>query len=401
MLETIRQYGQEKLQDSQEYMALRMHHLEYFLQFTETATSRLLGVEQKKWFMELDADYENIRAALEYAMEVDIKRAARLTVILGPYWEVRGRITEGRRAVERALVKSKELPNQLRAMALRWQAKFAARQGDYASAWGPLEESLKLSREAQDKPGLLAALHDLGMVHVLRGNYASAKHSYQESLAIAKEIDDKREIAALTTSLGNVASYVGDPATARQYQEQSVTLFRKLGDKLGLFIALNNLGLVLESQGDHPAARQYYEESIATAYEIGEKNLVAYALNGLAHLLYLDGEAQQADRYYRESLLISREIGEKRCVAYCLEGFARLAVRSGNALRAARLFGAAETIRRAIGSPLNQAEQAELDEDLAFTRAELGDSVFASLLDEGHALTLEQCIPLALEDMKS
>ncbi len=396
MLETIRQYGLEKLESSSEFAQMHRNHLALFLQVAQNATSKLLTVEQNRWFAELDSEFGNLRSALEWAMNNDAVNALRLAASLGQYWEVRGYIAEGRATLSEALAHSQDAPKDVLSDALRWMGKFTARQGDYVRAKELLEESLGLSRDLSDKRGIVSALHNLGMVSSLQGDYAAARDSYEAALALAKEIGHIREIASLTTSLGNVANYMDDYPTARKYQEESVNLFRELGDKFGLFIALNNLGLVLEQQADRSGAKHHYEESIATAYELGEKNLVAYALNGLAHLLYLENERAEAERYYRESLVLSEEIGEKRCIAYCLEGFAKLALKYGDVQRAARLFGAAESIRREIGAPLIEAERRELDQDLAAARQQLDDAGFDVEFRSGQAMTVEEAIDFAL-----
>ena len=401
MLETIRQYGQEKLQLAGEHNKVLMHHLSFFLSFAENATSKLLTVEQKKWFAVLDLEYGNLWSALEWAMEAHPVNALRLATTLGQYWEVRGYIGEGRTAIERALQETPDAPKEIRSESLRWQGKFVARQGDYSRAKELLEESLKLARELGDKRGIAKSLHNSGMVFSLQGDYSAAKISYEGCLALSKDIGDKREMAAATTSLGNVANYMGDYETARRYQEESVTLFRELGDKFGFFIALNNLGFVLERQGDNSTAKRYYEESIATAYELGEKNLVAYALNGLAHLLYLENDSVEANHNYRESLLVSQEIGEKRCIAYCLEGFAKLALQYKNAERAALLLGAADALRQAIGAPLIEAEQAELDRDVIAIRNQLGQKAFDTTTTNGRAISLEQAVEYALNEAEA
>ena len=398
MLETIRQYGQELLKSSGEMETIYSRYVAYFLPFAEKA--RLLSVEQKTWFARLDADYANLRAALDWAMEADRVSALRLSVALGQYWEVRGYISEGRAAFEHALQPSANVPKAIRADGLRWQAKFIARQGDYAQAREPLEESLQLSRELGDKQGMAKSLHNSGMIYSLQGDYQAAKIAYERGHVLAKEVGDERETAGLTTSLGNVANYLGDYDTARHYQEESVTIFRKLGDKFGLFIALNNLGLVLERQGDIAGARRHYEASIETAYDLGEKNLVAYALNGLAHVLCMEDDLTEATRRYRESLHVAHEIGEKRCIAYCLEGFAKIALQIGNPGRGAHLLGAAAALRETIGAPLIQKEQDELDQDANLIRSQLGEKKFGSAYAAGVAMTVDQAVGFALQDVR-
>jgi predicted ATPase/DNA-binding SARP family transcriptional activator len=398
MLETIRQYGQEKLQAAGERNQMRARHLEFFLQLAEQAEPKLLTAKQKKVFAELDAEYGNLRSALEWAMETNAVKALRLAVALGQFWEVRGYIGEGRLAIEQALGQAPNAPKQVRANGLRWQAQLAGRQGDYARVKEPIEKSLNLWREIGNKRGIANALGILGDTCLLQANYTAAKTAYEESLALFQEISDKRGIASMMTDLGNVANYTGDYATARQHQEGSVAIFRELGDKLGLVIALNNLGIVAEQQGDNFAARRFYEESIATAHELGEKNMVAYALNSLAHVVYLQGNPIDARRYYRESLVVGQEIGEKRVIAYCIEGIAKVAARYGNAAQAAQLLGAAEVLRQAIGAPLSGAEHSELDQDVIVTRERLGEGNFEDAWAEGRAMPLEQAMELALKE---
>jgi predicted ATPase/DNA-binding SARP family transcriptional activator len=398
MLETIRQYGQVKLQAAGENNTLRTRHLEFFLQQAEQADPELLTAQQNNAFAKLDAEYGNLRSALEWAMKTDAAKALRLAAALGQFWEVRGYIGEGRIAIEQALQQAPDAPKQVYANGLRWQAQLAGRQGDYARAKEPIEESLNLWRELGDKRGIANALGILGDTCLLQANHAAAQVAYEEGLALFQEIGDKRGIASMMTNLGNVANYTGDYATARQNQEASVAIFRELGDKIGLVIALNNLGVVAEQQGDNFAARHFYEESIATAHQLGEKNMVAYALNSLAHVVYLQGDVIDAQRYYRESLVICQEIGEKRVIAYCLEGFAKVAARYGNAARAANLLGAAEALRQAIGAPLNGAERSELDQDVVVTRNQLGERIFEAAWAEGRAMTMEQAVEYALKE---
>jgi predicted ATPase/DNA-binding SARP family transcriptional activator len=396
MLETIRQYGREKLEGAGENKKIRTRHLEFFLQLAEQAEPQLLTAEQKTVFAGLDAEYGNLRSAFEWATETDAVRALRLAAALGQFWEVRGYIGEGRSAIEQALVHASDAPKQLRAIGLRWQAQLAGRQGDYVQVKEPIEESLTLWRELGNKRGIANALGILGDTSLLQANYPEAQTAYEEGLALFQELGDKRGIASMLTNLGNVANYTEDYATARQHQEASVAIFRELEDKLGLVIALNNLGVVAEQQGDNFSARRFYQESIAAAHELGEKNMVAYALNSLAHVVYLQGDPTDAERYYRESLVIFQEIGEKRGIAYCLEGFAKVVARHGNAAQAAHLLGAAETLREAINSPLAGSERSELDQDVIVTRNRIGERSFESAWAEGRVMTLEQAIEFAL-----
>lgn len=400
MLETIRQYGLEKLWQADEDSKIRTRHLEFFLKLAEQTEPKLLTSEQEIALAKLDAEYDNLRSALEGAMESNPVRALQLAAALSQFWEVRGYIREGRIAIERALQHAHDAPREVRANGLQWKGKLAARQGDYVQAKAPLEESLDLWRELGNKRGLANSLRIFGNVVWVQGDYASAQASYEESLALLQEIGDKRGIALVMNNLGNVVIRRGDYATARRYEEESVAIFRELGDKVSLVMALNNLGVVAEEQGDKVAARRFYEESITISRELGEKSFVVYALNGLAHVIYLQGDLINAGHYYRESLVVSQEIGEQRVIAYCLEGFAKVAARQGNAKNASHLFGAADALRQAIGAPLDPAERAELDQNVIATRNQLGAKKFELAWAEGRVMTMEQAIEFALKEIQ-
>jgi len=398
MLETIRQYGEEKLRMKGEIIETRNRHLEFFFQLAEQARPELVSSKQSAWLSIMDADYGNFRSALEWAMETNPARALQLAAALGQYWEIRGFINEGRFAIEKALQQANNAPREARAIGFQWEGRLAARQGDYVRAKAPLEKSLELWRELGDKRGLANSLRFLGNVDSVQGEYALAQISYEESLVLLREIGDKRGIASVMSNLGTAALGKGDHLSARHYGEESVAIFRELEDKFSLVMALNNLGVVAEEQGDNFAARRFYEESIAISRDLREKSFVVYPLNGLAHVYYLQGDLSNAQHYYRESLVISQEIGEKRAIVYCLEGFAKVTARQGNAKNAANLFGAANALRQAIGVPLDPSELAEIDQDVSATRELLNDQTFDSAWEEGLAMSMEQAIEFALRE---
>jgi tetratricopeptide (TPR) repeat protein len=398
LLETIRQYGEEKLQASGEKDKVQTRHLEFFLQFAEKADPKLVTNEQKTVLAELDAEYGNLRSALDFALETDPIRALQLSIALDQFWESRGYIREGRNAIERALQQAAGVPRELRAEALRRHAGIADRQGDYVTATASAEESLKLWREIGNKRGIANSLRVLGNAVWVQGDYVAAKIYHEECIAILREIGDKRGIASTLNNLGNVVVRTGDYAAARRFEEESVALFRELGDHLSLAMALNNLGVVAEEEDDKDDARRYYEESISISHELGEKTFVVYALNGLAHVLCVQGDLINAWRYYRESLVLSHQIGEKRMIAYCLEGLAKVASRRGRAQNAVRFLGAAHALRQVIGAPLDPAERTELDQDVIATRKQMDDRAFELGWADGRAMSLEKAIEFALKE---
>ena len=400
LLETIREYGLEKLWDAGENNKIRTRHLEFFVQLAEQAKARFHGNDQDIALRELDADYGNLRSALEWAMENNPVRALQLSADMGKFWEARGYIREGRVAIEKALRKAPAASNELRARGLYYVSGFADREGDYAKAKATIEESLQLSRESEDKEGVANALLVLANVIWVQGDFAAARATYEELIAYYQELGDKHAVAVVLTNLGNAVIRTGDYAAARRYEEESVAIFRELGDHQSLVMALNNLGVVAEEQGDRDAARHFYEECISIARQLGEKTFIVYALNGLAHVHCLQGDLSHGWLYYRESLILAQQTAEKRLIAYGLEGFAKVALRQGTMETAARLLGAADALRQEIGAPLDPAEQAELDQDLMVVRNSLEEKVFAVAWSNGSDMTLEQALTYALKELK-
>ncbi len=150
-------------------------------------------------------------------------------------------------------------------------------------------------------------------------------------------------------------------------------------------------------QGDHRQAATYYREALALFHEQDSQYGMAYALMNLGDLARRDGDFGQADELFRQSLTLFWDERAKSGIALCLAALAAVSGAGGQALRAARLFGAAEAALEAAGSPLNPADLAERERDIAACRAQLDDSTWAAAWAEGHWMTLEQANTYALE----
>ena len=398
MLETLREYGIEKLRASNEETVVRKRHADFFLRLTEEAEPKLQVFIQKEWEIRLEVEHDNLRSAFDFYLKADPVVALRLADRMGYLWQVRGYAAEGRVTIERALQAVAHPSKELLAKALFWKGLFAYRQGDYEHAKEPLTTSLALARELGDKRGCASALTSLGIIAWSQGENATAEKLYQESLALFHELGDDQRVAKVLSNLGNLTLSQGNYAASQRYNQESVAVFRKLGDKFGLAYALNNLGLIKETQGDLVGAQRSYEESIAVSNELGEKVSFGYSLNGLAHVMLLKNDLAASQRYYRESLMAMQQTGDKRGIAYCLEGFAKVEIRKGNVGLAAQWMANAEQLRQAIGSPLNPSERTEYDKDLVYVRAQLGEPHFESARAEGQAMTMEQAIERALEE---
>ncbi len=401
LLETVRQYGLEKLTEEGEEESIRAKHLDFFLWLAEEAEPQLTGPKQKEWLQQLDVERANIQVTLEFAVSRPTA-ALRLAGALGRFWYVQGHWVEGCEALERALAQVRDGPQEWRAKALKWVGYLASKQGDYKKARGWLKDSLDAYRELGDRHGIANTLRTLGGVAGDQGDYVTARGLYEESLAIYRELGDRQGIAYVLQNVALMASEQGDYAAARGFSEEGLAIYRELADKQGIAYALNFLGwcrwCTANGASDHAAARDLFEESLDIARELGHQETMAYALGNLGAVATSQGDYDVARCFLEEGLAIREAIQYKRGLALSLEAFAQLASAQGQPERAAQLLGAAEALREATGSPLPPAARVMLDRLLATLREALGETAWDNARADGRAMTTEEAIEFALKD---
>jgi predicted ATPase len=397
LLETVRQYTRDKLQESGEAPGVRARHRDWYLGLVERAERQLLGPDQGKWLKQLETEHDNLRAAQAWSMEHSPEAAMRLAMALGHFWEVRGYLSEGRERLAAALSRAEAGRTLMRAKALNAAGRLALHQGDYAAAGLLNEESLAIFRELGEKPGIATVLNNLGLVAFRQGNYASAHSRYEESLAMNRELLDDRGVAIALNNLGNLAHAQGDWGAARACYEEGLAIRRELGDRRGIANSLNSLGIAALSQGDYAAARAFWDESLVIFRELGDRRGTAIAQHNLGALAHREGDYPTARTLFEESLTIYRELGDKTHIAESFEGLAGVACAQGQQERAARLFGAVEVLREALHAPLPPAARPDYEGQVAAVRAALGESAFAAARAKGRAMPLEQAISEAFD----
>jgi predicted ATPase/DNA-binding SARP family transcriptional activator len=401
MLETIREYALEVLEEHEEREGIRRRHALYFVDWAEEAEAQLRGPEQIVWMERMQRDHDNLRAASGWAHEhEDAELALRLAVALGRFRERRGYWGEARRSLEMALDLA-ELAGPLRqsslaGMALLRLARIMVQQGDYLPAEEHLRESLSVFKEAGDKAGMALALNNLGQLYDRQGRQAEAFAHHQESLALSRESGDVQSIALSLNEVAVMSSQMGDQVSARRYFEECLELYRTTGNKQGIAISLLNLGVVAGRQRDYEAARPYYEQSLTVSRELGNRGDVALILRNLSDLLCDQGDQVKAVELCEESLHLSRELGSKELVAQCIVSFARIAAEKGQWLLAARLFGAGQAQLDAIGAHLYGPAQERVEYGVQLVITQLGDATWQAYHAEGGALTAEEATTEAL-----
>lgn len=358
MLNTVRAFAREQLDASDEANIVSSQHAQYFLAMVEAAMHELHGPQQRIWFARLEAEHDNLRAAISWALaQEQAELALRLGHALGEFWVMHGHLSEGRSWLEAVLKFSHPdatithrpvMLNSLddiqrnhllyRARCLRALGVLIGRAGDYALALRWLEQARLTCASINDRQGLSESLSEIGAILVQQGLYENATRTLNEGLNIARDLGDKRAIALAFKGLGTTANNQGDHAAAREYYEQGLRIVRELGDTWSTAQALGNLGNVVFYQGDYPAARIYYEECLALFRVLGDTLSLAQVLSNLGTLCTSQGDYVRARSYHAESLTIRRDLGDQLGIATSLDNLGNLE-RLLRDYAAARRFG--------------------------------------------------------------
>jgi non-specific serine/threonine protein kinase len=396
-LQTIREYGLERLAESGDAQAIREQHALYCLALAEKAAQQLFRPQQTVWLTRLEQEHDNLRAALHWFEEQrQVEQAFRLAGALSWFWVTHGHLTEGRERVARLLSIEAAEHTAGRANALYVAGMLAIHSGDHGAAGARLEESLAIQRELGDKGGIFSALSSLGAVAIQQRDYAAARSHSEEMLSIGKELRNYDFVYHALLNLGNLAHEQRDYSAARSYYERCLAIKRKLGIKVGVFVSLQSLGLVAHDQGDHAAARSFYEESLAIAREMEDHRGTALSLAKLGEVTTAQGDYAMAHSCLEESLTISRSRGDKASMAFAVERLAGLATAQCQSSRALRLAGIATALRQAIGSQTPASARAQLEHRVQPARQALSAEAARAAWAEGQAMSLETAVAYAM-----
>jgi predicted ATPase/DNA-binding SARP family transcriptional activator len=438
LLETIREYGQSCLAQSGEASTLRRHHARFMTTLAEEAEPELVREDQGAWLARLEAEHDNIRAALGWALERDPETALRLASALGRFWEVRDCVAEGREALERGLERATEAPPEVRAKALRaasltwhwhyderaralveeglplsralgdksgiafWlqrRAALAIGQGDFPAARALLEESMAISREIGDRRCLARSAEYLGAMGFDEYDYETTRRSHEVRLAIHREIGDTFEIGRVLSHMGHRSWQIGDYEAARRYYEESLAIQREIGSRWSIAFAIYGLGDVALRQGDYEAARGFLEESLALFRDLGNRNSTFWALESLGMLKQKQGADEAARDLYEEMLVISRAMGQRALIGTALSRLGSAAWEQGE-VEAARCFyeESLELLRETTTVHLITYPLDGLG-DLAYAQGEYGRAraFYAESLAILHQCNLRQYLAVGVE----
>jgi predicted ATPase/class 3 adenylate cyclase len=359
LLETIRQFGAEKLAESGEQEAVRGRHRDWFVALTDQASPHLYEPHEATWHDRLEEELDNLRAAFDWSLREPGGAVAglRMAVSLWPFWFLRGHVREG--------------AAQLKALLARPEAADS----------GP-----------ERAGGLVALGYCLAHLGDPEGGYVLM----QDGIALARRLSCRELLARMLGCLIKWEQELGNRERVEELLAERLTLFREQQNEKGMLAVQNETGLHALQGGDLEPAASVLGETLKREQELGFTHASAVSMRTLGYLAELRGEYARALQLYREATTVSLSLSDLNCLSYGILGVARAFAFLERHEDAARLFGAAATLRKEIGlALLSQWMSRQTDAAVAAARAALGDAAFAQAEETGRAMPFAAAVAFA------
>jgi predicted ATPase len=357
MLEPVRQYAREKLEESLEDERVGERHAGYYVALAERARTGLHGPAQAGWLDELAREHDNVGAAMAWLLERGrLEEAAAVGWGIHEFWFRRGYAGEGVRWMERTLAEDGALPDHARSR----------------------------------------ALYVASLLSFLRGDPDRAAAAAAEAVAAARAAGHPETLAYALGMHGLAAVSVGDLDAGESVLREALALFRRLGDPRSVCSGLYGLANLALARGDGDGAMALLAEGEILSREAGDWAMLANFLGTQAISARLEGDDARTTELLRESIGIAGMLGDDYNVAFCTAGLAGAAAREGHAVRAARLFGFADALNERTGAGVSWSVLRGLNErDLATARESLDPEAFGEAWAEGRSMTPEEAVAYA------
>jgi predicted ATPase/DNA-binding winged helix-turn-helix (wHTH) protein len=362
LLETVRQYALERLDEAAEADVVRQRHLQFHLALAQEAHPHLRGPEQGKWLARLDHERENVLAAHAYCDYADngAELGLRLVASIKIYWASRGLLPLAHRVMLEALARAQE-------------------------------RSRERSR----------VLFDVGQIDCFLGRYADARAYLEECLAIARERGDEQQVAAVLQPLGMACLGLGDRIGARLHSEEGLALARGQDDRRNLAAALVALAQLERVEKRAQAAEPLYLEALEIARALGDRGTVAIALLNLAMVCIDRGQGDRGRLMLSEAMDIADASRSRPLWQSALEVCAGLSAWAGAWRAAAWCYGAAQAEAEASGIRRDPVDEAFLAPWIAKATAGLGAETFAQEERAGRELAFEDALARARAELRN
>ena len=369
LLEPVRQFARAQLAVEGKADLPQDRHAVYYIAFVEAQAAKIWGAESKEGEEQLLLEHGNVRAALTWlhhgandtrpGSSAYAEQALRLAATMADFWRM-------------------IFPRE----GIQW-----------------LHASLEAAHDAPI-PVRQKAHRGLGWINLFMGNYASALTYFEDALALARQVDDVWALGEALRGVGNALVWQGNCVRAETYLDESLALARTARDTSGLIFSLWSLAEATYIQDDYERAAALLADSRQFVDEIGFRLGHGHVLEFLGRIARRQGDDVRARQLFVESLAFVEVGGEVWLATTALDGLAGWGAATGVPRRAACLFGAAQATRRLFNDPPRfPYVRADYARDLASARAHLDEATWNAAWSEGEAMTLEQAIAYALEEV--
>jgi predicted ATPase/class 3 adenylate cyclase len=390
MLETIREYADERAAASGTAELLADRHGHYFLALAERTEPDLWRQATKEWMRRFDAEQANIRSALEWALgQDDAEVAYRLAGALYPYWELRGRHGEARAWLTRVLDRTDEVSPALRMKALIALGRARGWQGDLAGCVTVLEEAAGLGRRVGDDEAVGRCLGFIGHAHLLLGEPRKGAVALDEGVELARRAGDALSLQRAVGNAALAALELRDFEKARAMYTESVELGRAEGRSFAVALQTAQLGYTETLAGDLDSAEARLAEASGLFAELGDTTWTQMVFRYQGLLALLRGDIDRAESLLLTSLANGREQAPAQDLPLWIENLAAVADAKSDRARAATLWGAAYVL-------FEDGDLAVREENRQVRARYRSKDLDVAAWARGKAMTLDEAIDFAL-----
>jgi predicted ATPase/Tfp pilus assembly protein PilF len=350
--ELLRQYAFNQLAEAGEVTATQSAHLDYYVALTADLDSQIHGRQQTKWLDRLEQEHDNLRTALDWALEQETQAAREAGLALGAslweFWLMRGHIGEGRQWLERLLGATEGAVSLARGAATQGAGYLAWIQGESDHAEALHQEGLAIRRALDDEAGMGGSLSNLGVVAWSRGDFEAADMYYDQALTARRNVNDQLGAASVLTNLSLLRHDQNADTEAVACAEEAGAIFQALDDLQGIVHSQSNLGAMAYDRGDWEGARSIQEKALNLARQLGDQRVIGVLLENLGQTLIESGEYALAHNALEDSLNLVSQVGDRSHVGLVKKNLALLALREGRLEDAQALIDESLAILRAM-----------------------------------------------------
>jgi tetratricopeptide (TPR) repeat protein len=358
LLETVRQYSSEHALNAGDSAKLRDQHLDYYLDLLQRAQPHLRGSQQIEWLARLDAEYDNIRLALEWALSQEgrWRDALNISACLNNYWVIRSLYGESLHWIQQleATRTDWSAASSARLLMLGSMSRFFLGKVDVAKS----EEAMRFARESGVDQLLGNALRNLTLELVSAGRGLDAEPYVEEAIGVFRKLNDPTNEAFMHMHIGNGKLARGEIDGAAAHYEQSLALRKRVRDLRGVGASCGAMGYIQEQRGHHEKAVEWYRQALSALAVIGSP----WDLGGVLPCL-------------------------------CLE-----LTRAGRYEDAAKVLGCADSHLIKVKAARDIVDSQLYDRWVSHVKAQLGEADYEAAYRAGRAMTLEAAMAMVFPD---